>query len=360
MPSVLIKNERGNVLVDGERVEWNTRATGADAVLDASGLLVTPGWIDHHCHVREPGHEHKETIASASAAALAGGFTQIVAMANGGLVTDTRPVVEYLRRPWLHPVGAVTRGLLGRELADLATLDAIAYSDDGAAIRDPQLMGRALEYASMLGRPIIDHTDCEGEEDSTLARDLELARRTGGRLHAAHVSTARAVELVRRAKADGVRVTAEVTPHHLFFTAEDARRDFDPRFKMNPPLRGREDVEALKAGLLDGTIDAIATDHAPHAREEKEVEWDAAAPGVVGLETAAAVFGLGLPEAVLVRALTSPIFGLKPRGVTIVDPKATWTVDPAAFKSRGRSTPFAGRTVTGRVVHVVADGRVCF
>jgi dihydroorotase len=360
MPSVLIKNERGNVLVDGDRVEWNTRATGADEILDAAGLLVTPGWIDHHCHVREPGHEHKETIATAVAAGLAGGFTQLVAMANSGLPIDTPPVVEYVRRRGVHPVGAVTRGLAGRELTDMAALDTIAYSDDGQSIGEADVLRRALEYARMLQRPIIDHCDVGGDEEAMLARDLELARQTGGRLHAAHVSSARAVELIRRAKADGIQVTAEVTPHHLFFTREDAAADYDPRFKMNPPLRSKADRAALLAGLIDGTIDAIATDHAPHAADEKDLEWDAAAPGVVGLETAAAVFGLAAPAPILVRALTSDVFGLKPRGVTVVDPKAVWTVDSRDFKSKGRSTPFEGRTVTGRVRHVVLDGRVCF
>ena len=279
----------------------------------------------------------------------AGGFTQICAMANSGRPIDTRPVVEYVRRPWIHPVGAVTRGLGCRELTDMAALDCVAYSDDGMSIADPTVMRRALEYSRMLDRPIIDHCD---DEEAMLARDLDLARQTGGRLHVAHVSTARSVDLVRRAKAEGIRVTAEVTPHHLFFTSDDAR-DFDPRFKMNPPLRTAADVEALKAGLLDGTLDVIATDHAPHAPEEKDVEWEASPPGVVGLETAVAVFGLGLPQDVVVRALTTSPFGLRPRGHTIVDPKATWTCDPAAFKSKGRATPFAGRTITGRVVGVV-------
>lgn len=319
---------------------------GAGETFDARGLLVTPGWIDHHCHVREPGHEHKETIQTVTAAMRAGGFTQVCAMANSGQPIDTRPVAEFVRRPWIHPIGAVTRGLAGRELTDMAALDCVAYSDDGFSIADPTVMRRALEYSRMLDRPIVDHCD---DEEVMLARDLELAHQTGGRLHVAHVSTARAVELVRRAKREGVRVTAEVTPHHLFFTEDDAG-DFDARFKMNPPLRTAADIEALKAGLLDGTIDAIATDHAPHAPEEKDVEWDASPPGVVGLETAVAVFGLGLPQHVVVRALTASPFGLKPRGWTIVDPDATWTCDPRDFKSKGRATPFAGRTIAGRVV----------
>lgn len=357
MPSVLIKNAGVPILVDGERVEWDTKATGADTVLDAKGLTATPGWIDHHCHVREPGHEHKETIESATAAARAGGFTQICAMANSGQPIDTRPVVEYVRRPGVHPIGAVTRGLKGAQLTDMATLDTIAFSDDGHAVNEPQVMRRALEYSKMLDRPIIDHCDVAGDEEVLLARDLELARQTGGRLHVAHVSTARSVELIRRAKSEGIRVTTEVTPHHLFFTREDTK-SFDPRFKMNPPLRTREDIAALIEGLRDGTIDAIATDHAPHAVEEKDREWDAAPPGVVGLETAVAVFGLDLPQDMIVRALTAPMFGLKPRGVTLLDPKATWKVDPRAFKSRGRSTPFEGRTIKGKVRHVVLNGEV--
>jgi dihydroorotase len=399
MGRVLIRN--GNVFDPAsgrfERREVEV-PSDRDAVVDARGCIVSPGWMDLHCHLREPGHEHKETIATGTRAAAAGGFTTVCAMANSGLPADSVPVVEYIRTRPAHvrvlPVAAVTRGLEGRSLVDMAMLaraGAVAFSDDGRAIRDARVMLRALEYATLVDRPVIVHAEdpdlaedgvmhdgrvareiglpgrpAEAEE-AMVERDIALARRTGARLHVAHVSTARAVALIRQAKREGVRVTAEVTPHHLLLTDEQMR-SFDGRFKMNPPLRTAQDVAALREGLIDGTIDAIATDHAPHAPEEKETDLVACPPGVVGLETAAAaVWSLVhegvLDAAVVLRALTSGparVLGMAlPQGDwTVFDPDEEWTVDPARFHSKGRHSPFAGRILRGRVRAVVVGGRV--
>lgn len=381
----------GDVVVGDGRVE-NT--------IDARGLIVTPGWIDLHVHLREPGHEHKETIATATAAALAGGFTSIVAMANSGQVIDSVPLVRYVKSravecgyPNVYPVAAVTRGLEGKQLVDmhaLAEAGAVAFSDDGHWVDDYGLMRRALEYAP---RPILTHAEDKGVsrggvmnegalsvklglqgqpaegEELAVARDIALARRTGAALHVQHVSTARAVKLIADAKREGLRVTAEATPHHLALT-EAAWENFDSSAKMNPPLRTEADRRALLAGVADGTIDAIATDHAPHSVEEKQQDLMNAPFGIVGLETAGAVlFDRGeIPVPALVRALTlgaARVIGVE-KGriadgdVTLFDPNEAWTVDPAKFMTKGRSTPWAGRRLKGRVKHVILGGRLCF
>jgi len=395
-------------------------AVGADATaagarveaerLDCDGLVVCPGFVDLHVHLREPGREDAETIETGSRAAALGGYTAVCPMPNTDPVADNAGVVEMVAARGrevglvdVFPVGAVTLGQRGEELAELGAMARSAarvdcFSDDGHPIRTARLLRLALEYARAFDAVIADHcqdpslTDGaqmhEGEvsallglqgwpaaaEEMIVARDLLLAELTGGRLHLCHLSTAGAVELLRAAKARGVRVTAEAAPHHFALT-DEAARPYDPVFKVNPPLREKPDVEAIRAALADGTIDAIATDHAPHAREDKEVEWQAAPPGMLGLETALALTltelvepgWLTLPQAV--ERLTAgpsrcrrlpghggPIAPGAPANLTVFDPAGRWTVDPARLASRARNTPYAGREVTGRVLHTLLRG----
>ena len=375
--------------------------------IDATGCLVLPGLIDMHVHLREPGYEYKETVESGTRSAVAGGFTAVACMANTTPVNDNAAVTEYIREraalanlARVYPIGAVSKGLRGEELAEIGEMHRagiVAVSDDGMPIMNGGLMRRALEYSAMFGLVVIVHEqdDClaaggvmhEGAvslrlglkgipaaaEEAMIARDVALLARTGGRLHIAHLSTAGAVELVRDAKRRGLAVTAEVTPHH--FTLTDAAVDgYNTNAKMNPPLRTRADVDAVRQGLADGTIDVIATDHAPHHRDEKEVEFDQAANGIVGLETAVPL-ALHMAEESnvsldrLVAALsTAParILGV-PGGrlaegdvadVTIVDPHHRWVADPAAFQSKSRNTPFGGQELRGRAAVTIVGGRV--
>jgi len=383
----------------------------ADETFDARGLVVTPGLIDLHVHLREPGLASEETIATGSAAAVAGGFATVLAMPNTDPPVDSATAVShiYLQAARtdlanVFPTGCVSKGRAGKELAEMAEMDragAVAFTDDGDWIVSSRLMRRAFEYARGLGRPILCHceetdlvsggTANEGyqsvrlglggrsaaAEEIAVYRDLRLAEAAGARVHVCHVSTAGSVELVRSAKRRGLPVTCEVTPHHLTLT-DAALEGYDPAFKMNPPLRTAEDCQALIAGLADGTIDAIATDHAPHAPEEKEQEFAAAPSGVVGLETALGVIldrvvgAGGLDLATAVQCLTAgpaSVLGLLPRGtlcvgapadVTVIDPERRWTVDPSAFRSPGKSTPFAGWELKGRAVLTVVGGRVRF
>jgi dihydroorotase len=377
-------------------------------VLDAAGMWVCPGFIDMHVHLREPGQEYKETVASGTRAAAAGGFTAVCCMANTQPVNDTRAVTDYILAKArsegvvrVYPIGAVTRGLEGKELAELAELaeaGCVAYSDDGRCVMNAELYRRAMEYTLPFGAPVISHAEdhtlskggCMNEgvvstelgmrgipaaaEDVMVARDILLAELTGAHVHIAHLSTAGAVRLVRDAKARGVRVTAEVTPHHLLLT-EDAVRAWDPNAKMAPPLRSKRDVEALVEALADGTIDCVATDHAPHAVSEKEGEFEHAANGIVGLETAVSLLldrlvkpGV-LPITTLVSRLSrdpARLLGLAggglgvgaPADVTVIDPDAVVTIDPARFASRSRNTPFAGWTATGAPVATLVGGAI--
>ena len=377
-------------------------------VIAAAGKVVCPGFIDIHVHLREPGYEYKETVATGTKAAAAGGFTAVACMANTNPVNDNRSVTDYILAKArsegfvrVYPIGAVTRGLEGKELAELAELaeaGCVAYSDDGHPIMNSALLRRAMEYTLPFGLPIISHAEDahlvqggvmnEGvvstelglggrpatAEEVMVARDCCLAELTGAHVHVAHISTAGAVRLVKEAKARGIRVTAEVTPHHLLLT-EEAVRGYDPNTKMNPPLRTKRDQEALLEALADGTIDCIATDHAPHALSEKEGDFDGAAAGIVGLETAASVLldrlvrpGL-LSLKILVerltagpaRALNLPGGSLAPgvdADVTILDPARELTIDPAGFHSKSRNTPFGGWRVTGMPWMTLIGGRV--
>ena len=395
----------GVVAEVAERVE---RPREARAV-DARGKWVTPGFIDLHVHLREPGQEYKETVATGAAAAVAGGFTAVCPMPNTKPVNDTAAVTELVLAraaaaglARVYPVGCISKGSKGEELAeygDLAQAGCVALSDDGRPVRSGALMRRALEYARAFRLPLTVHEEDlelvgkgvmhEGAvstrlglngipgqaEDVMVLRDLALAELTGGRLHLAHLSTQGAVRAVREAKRRGLPVTAEVTPHHLALSDEDlAASGYSTDFKMNPPLRARDDVQACREGLADGTIDAIATDHAPHSLVEKDVEFDQAANGIVGLETAFPVClalvrqGL-LSERRLVEALTAGpagVFGLPggrlargaPADVAILDPAAEWVVDPERLRSKSKNTPWKGKRLTGRCTHTIVGGRI--
>jgi len=400
---LLIKD--GRIVSIGE----NLTVPGAE-VVDAAGLIALPGLVDLHTHLREPGREDAETVETGSRAAALGGFTAVHAMANTDPVADTAGVVEQVWRLGeqaglvdVVPVGAVTVGLKGERLAELGAMaDSAArvrvFSDDGHCVSDPALMRRALEYVKALDGVVAQHAEeprltagaqmHEGDrsarlgltgwpaaaEEAIIARDVLLAGHVGARLHICHVSTAGSVEILRWAKARGVQVTAEVTPHHLLLT-DACAESYDPVFKVNPPLRTDEDVAALRAGLADGTIDAVATDHAPHAVEDKESEWAQARPGMLGLEQALSVVvetmvetGLldwaGVADRMSVRPaaigrLTNhgrPIAPGEPANLLLLDPGVRATVDPAALASRSRNSPYAGRELPGRVVATFLRG----
>ncbi len=382
--------------------------SGDVPVYDASDAFVSPGWMDMHVHLREPGFEHKETIATGTEAAAAGGFTAVACMPNTNPPIHTRDVVEFVRERAadtpvdVHPIACVSKERAGEELAELADLvngGAVAFSDDGAPVHRAGLMRRALEYSTMLDRPIINHMEepslnpggqmHEGEvsarvgldgipglaDDVMIARDVELAAFTGGHVHVAHISTARGVELVRRAKARDLPVTAEVCTHHVALTdAAVEASGFDTNTKMHPPLRAPEDVEALKEGLADGTIDALCTDHAPHAAFEKDVEFTAAPFGITGLETAWGLIGRELIEpgvlsvAEAVEKLTAAprrILRLdlptleegQPASLTVFDASTRWTFTEDDVRSKSQNTPFLGDELVGRPWAVYNDGQ---
>jgi dihydroorotase len=384
--------------------------SGDEASFDASGLVVAPGLVDVHVHLREPGQEYKESIETGARAAAAGGFTSVCAMPNTLPVNDsaaiTRLIVEKASRVGLvnvFPIGAITKGSAGEELAaisGMARAGAVAISDDGMPVMNAQLMRRAMEYAADLGLPVVDHCEdrnlaaggvmneggCSARlglkginrtaEEVQVVRDCLLAEITGAHVHIAHLSTVRSLEFVRDAKARGLRVTCEVTPHHFTLT-EAAVGEFDTNAKMNPPLRTEDDREALLAGLADGSVDCIATDHAPHHADEKADAFDTAPFGVVGLETSLALGVTGLVDTGrlslsrlvdLMSTAPARLFGLgrgtlaagAPGDVVCFDPEAILTVDPAGFRSRGRNTPFGGMRLKGKVMATVLGGRITF
>jgi dihydroorotase len=399
----ILGRESADVYVeDGVVREIGAVSTAADATVDASGLVLLPGLVDLHTHLREPGREDAETVLSGSQAAAAGGFTAVLAMANTTPVTDTAEAAERIfdlgRQAGLvdvQPVGAVTKGIAGEELAELGLMARSrarvrVFSDDGHCVGDARVMRRALEYVKAFGGVISQHSQdpalagpracchegpLSGElglpgwpgvaEEVIVARDVMLARHTGSRVHVAHVSTAGSVEVIRWAKAQGIDVTAEVTPHHLLLTT-DLLAGYDPTYKVNPPLRPAEDVEALRDALVDGTIDAVATDHAPHARHDKEHAFVDAAFGMLGLETALGVVWTALGErlgwegvARVMSANPARIAGLAEHGrpievggaatFTLVDPAAAWVVDRDASLSLSRNNPWHDRKLTGQV-----------
>jgi dihydroorotase len=405
-------DEAADVLIEGGKVV----SVGGGAnhqsprvqVIEISGKIVVPGLVDIHVHLREPGREDEETIETGTRAAVHGGYTAVCCMPNTDPVVDdqgtVRLILERAKEAALaqvYPIGAITKGSQGEELSeigDLVEAGCVAISDDGRPVMSAEVMRRALEYASMFDIPVVSH--CEdlnlsqdglmhegimstilgmkgipaAAEEAMVCRDLILSEATGGRLHIAHVSTAGSVELIRQAKARGVRVTCEATPHHLTLTDESIRT-FDANYKVNPPLRSRHDVEALRCGLVDGTIDCIATDHAPHAVYEKEVEFSAAPPGMVGFETALGVVIRELVEPgilSLIQAIrlmsTNPCMVMRlpggiltpgaPADLCVFDPHAKWVVDPDCFESKSRNTGFGGWELSGKVWMVLRGGRI--
>ncbi|MEK6526587.1 MAG: dihydroorotase [Nitrospirota bacterium] len=405
---VLIEN--GKILAVGPTLVVSAgKAAPAATIIDARGKLVLPGFVDLHVHLREPGFEYKETIQTGTAAAVAGGFTSVCCMPNTSPVNDNQSITEFILdqaraagNAHVFPIGAITKGSEGKELAEIGELrraGCVAISDDGLPVINSLVMRRAMEYALAFDLPVIDHCEdlhlseggCMNEglvstqlglpgipaaaEDVIVARNLALAELTGARLHLAHLSTIGSVRMVREAKSRGIRVTAEVCPHHFSLT-EEAVRGFNTHAKMSPPLRTWRDVQAVKDGLRDGTIDVIATDHAPHAVQDKQQQFAAAPNGIVGLETALPLTLALVDEGVLslesaVAKLTcepARAFGL-PKGslapgadadVVVVDTEESWEVDPARFRSKSRNTPFAGWKVKGRVRTTLVAGRVVY
>ncbi|MEX2177112.1 MAG: dihydroorotase [Gemmatimonadaceae bacterium] len=398
---------RGLATGSGKRTAKDSE--GAE-VIDCAGLVVSPGFIDVHCHLREPGREDVETIATGAAAAAAGGFTAVCAMPNTDPVTDNQAAVGFVVRQSIragmarvYPIGAISVGQKGETLAEfgeMVSAGAVAVSDDGRPVVSAHLMRTALEYARTFDVPVADHCEeptlasggamnegptsmrlglkgipAEAEEIMAI-RDILLARRTGGHIHLCHMSTRGSVELIKWGKDRGIRVTAEVCPHHLSLT-EDAVENYNTQAKMNPPLRLADDVAALQQAVKDGVIDVIATDHAPHHYDEKEREFADAPNGIVGLETALAVNItwlvktkiIGLP--LLVEKMScapARIFHLpggslrrgSPADVTIFDPGAEWVVDASKFRTKGRNTPYQGMTLAGKVHYTIIDGRIAY
>ena len=378
-------------------------------IIDAKGCIVCPGLIDMHVHFREPGFEYKETIESGCQSAAAGGFTSVAVMPNTNPVNDNRSVTELILSLAkskggikVHPIGAITQGLAGKrlsEMADLRDAGAIAFSDDGCPVMNSELMRRAFEYSKMFNLPLIQHSEmldlteggCMNEgavsselglkgmpteaEDIMVYRDIALLEKTGGRLHVAHISSGNSVDLVRHAKAKGLPVTCEVAPHHFTLT-DEAVRGYDTNTKMSPPLRSNKDIEKIKEGLKDGTIDIIATDHAPHDITDKQVEYQNACFGIVGLETALPLSLKLVDEKILsmsdaIRKLTATpaqIFNLdagnlsigKEADVLIFNPDIKYSIDVSKFHSKSKNSPFDGWKVKGKVFHTLARGKIVY
>jgi dihydroorotase len=405
------RDERADLLIeDGRVAAWGSAlsAEGAQRI-DAAGLWVAPGFIDLHSHLREPGQEYKEDIGTGGRAAVAGGFTAVACMANTSPVNDDPATTDYIidrarndSPARVYPVAAATKGSKGEVMTEMAALvqaGAVAFSDDGKTIMDSGVMRRVLEYSKLVGVPVMTHAEDrtlvgngvlnEGPVSTRLglpgnpaiaevvhvSRDIALAEFTGAHLHVAHVSTAQAVELIRRARERGVNVTAEVAPHHLTLT-DEAALGYDTNTKVAPPLRSAADRDACRAGLADGTLDAIATDHAPHAQHEKELDFTEAPPGMIGFETAAAVTlelvreGALAPLEWVRRMSTNPARILsRPGGtlaqgsvadVTLIDPERVWRYDPSKGFSKSRNSPWTGAELTGRVVATIVGGRLVF
>src|SRR5688572_25559512 len=406
----------GDVLIEGEKVAHagsslnDLRRDDGLEVIDCTGQIVASGFIDVHCHLREPGREEVETVATGARAAAAGGFTAVCAMPNTDPVPDNQAAVGFIvrqaqraRSARVYRIGAVSVGQRGAALAEFGEMvgaGAVAVSDDGKPVATAQLMRSAVEYARTFGIPVADHCEemslarggamnegivsarlglkgipSEAEEIMAI-RDILLARRTGGHVHLCHMSTRGSVELIRWGKDRGIRVTAEVCPHHLSLT-EEAVEGYDTNAKMNPPLRTADDVAALQEAVRDGTIDLVATDHAPHHYDEKEREFSDAPNGIVGLETALAVVATHLVvpgilswPTLVDRMSTTParVFGLtggtlrreSVADVTLFDPAAEWTVDPDKFMSKGRNSPYRGKRLTGRATCTIVGGRIVF
>ncbi|MER6442528.1 MULTISPECIES: dihydroorotase [unclassified Streptomyces] len=409
----VLGGEPQDVLIDGDviaEVGTGLSAEGAE-VVEADGKVLLPGLVDLHTHLREPGREDSETVLTGTRAAASGGYTAVFAMANTFPVADTAGVVEQVYRLGrehgycdVQPIGAVTVGLEGKKLAELGAMHESAagvtvFSDDGKCVDDAVIMRRALEYVKAFGGVVAQHAQeprlTEGAqmnegvvsaelglggwpavaEESIIARDVLLAEHVGSRVHICHLSTAGSVEIVRWAKSRGIAVTAEVTPHHLLLT-DELVRTYDPVYKVNPPLRTERDVMALREALADGTIDIVATDHAPHPHEDKDCEWAAAAMGMVGLETALSVVQQTMVETGLLdwtgvadRMSSAParigradghgrpVSAGEPANLTLVDTAYRGSVDPAGFASRSRNTPYAGRELPGRVTHTWLRGK---
>ena len=404
----IVTNEgvvHADLVVQGGQISGIGSGLAAKEVVDISGLTVFPGFVDLHAHLREPGREDTETIETGSRAGAKGGYTAVIAMPNTNPAQDNVPTIEFVRLQGQRaglleviPSGCITLGREGKALAPMAELAKVGvklFTDDGSGVQDPLLMRRAMEYSKDLNVVLGQHCEvssltqgavmhecgCSSDlgvpgwpsiaEELMVHRDIELARLTGARIHFLHLSTAGSVELVRQAKLDGLPVTAEVTPHHLSLTAE-LLRGFDATFKVNPPLRTISDIDALKAGVLDGTIDAIATDHAPHARRDKELPLDQAPPGMLGLETALGVTCAALdldPLAIAQVMSVAParIAGIADRqgnlprvgvaaNLCFVDLNATWMINPETMASKSTNTPFVGRRLRGKVVHTMFNG----
>jgi len=405
-------NGMTDVLIDADRIVAvgpHLKTPAGATKIDATGRLVLPGFVDLHVHFREPGFEYKESIQSGAAAAVAGGFTSVCCMPNTNPVNDNQAITEFILDRArvagfanVFPIGAITKGSEGKELAEIGDLrraGCVAISDDGKPVMNSLVMRRAMEYALAFDVPVVDHCEdlhlaeggCMNEgaistelglpgmpaaaEDVMVARNVALAELTGARLHLAHISTEGSVRMVREAKSRGLKVTAEACPHHFTIT-EEVVRGYNTYAKMNPPLRTWKDVQAIKEGLRDGTIDVIATDHAPHATQEKQLGFTEAPFGIVGLETALSLTFALVEEGVLSlesavdKLSTAPakVFGLAKgtlavgadADVTIVDQQEQWEVDPAKFRSKSRNTPFAGWKVKGRVRTTIVGGRVVF
>jgi dihydroorotase len=408
-PSQKLQRKVDLLLRDGKVASIGTNLDKADETIDAKDCFVTPGLIDIHVHLREPGDEEEETIGSGAAAAVAGGFTTVCCMPNTKPPLDNEAQVEFVLQESQHialanvfPIGAITKGREGKELAEIGSMHkrgAVAFSDDGVGVADASVMRKALQYAKMFDTVLMQHCEeptlsggamhggvmstCLGlpgipaeAEQLMIARDLLLNRTIGCRYHVQHISTAWSVELVRRAKRDGHAVTAEAAPHHLLLT-DEACRGYDTNYKMNPPLRTAADVKACIEGVIDGTIDCLATDHAPHLAEEKELEFQNAPFGIIGLEGALALYAKALIEPghidwmrlielmtiagariVKLDATKGTLRESADADVTIIDPRMRWTIDAEQFASKSRNSPFNGWEVTGRATHTIVGGAV--